>query len=179
MLKNCVILAGGKSSRMHQDKTLLKFGDSPTMTHFLHKNMSKIFERVFVSCKNDKFNGDFEILKDDFEIFSPIFAIGKVLQNFTGKVFIIAADMPCITKKTIEILNDFKADIVVPKSNDKIHWLCGFYKAKISKILIDLAQKNLHKMGNLQNLLNCKIVDFKSEEFANLNTQEDYKRALR
>ena len=178
MHKNCVILAGGKSSRMKSDKTILKFGNFPTITHFLHLKMSKIFENVFVSCKNDKFDGEFEILKDDFEIFSPLFAIGQSLKKIGEKTFIIAADIPFARNETIDLLDSFNGDIIAPKT-EKIHWLCAFYDAKISEILINLAKNGEHKIGNLQNFLDCKIVNFKSDEFENLNTQEDYKKALK
>ena len=51
-MQTCVILAGGKSSRMGQDKTLLPFGGFKTLTHYEVAKFSKVFEEVYVSSIN-------------------------------------------------------------------------------------------------------------------------------
>ena len=63
-MKTCVILAGGKSSRMGRDKTLLPFGGFATLTHYGAHKFGRIFERVFVSSKFDKFNPSLPLIKD-------------------------------------------------------------------------------------------------------------------
>ena len=63
-MKTCVILAGGKSSRMGRDKTLLPFGGFATLTHYGAHKFGRIFERVFVSSKFDKFNPPLPLIKD-------------------------------------------------------------------------------------------------------------------
>ena len=55
----CVLLCGGKSSRMGADKCFLKFrGQSLVKWQF--ERLCALFENVFISCKNDKFGGEFE-----------------------------------------------------------------------------------------------------------------------
>ena len=63
-MKTCVILAGGKSSRMGRDKTVLPFGGFATLTHYGAHKFGRIFERVFVSSKFDKFNPPLPLIKD-------------------------------------------------------------------------------------------------------------------
>ena len=63
-MKTCVILAGGKSSRMGRDKTLLPFGGFATLTHYGAHKFGRIFERVFVSSKFEKFNPSLPLIKD-------------------------------------------------------------------------------------------------------------------
>lgn len=63
-MKTCVILAGGKSSRMGRDKTLLPFGGFATLTHYGAHKFGRIFERVFVSSKFEKFDPSLPIVKD-------------------------------------------------------------------------------------------------------------------
>ena len=46
-MKTCVILAGGKSSRMGRDKTLLPFGGFATLTHYGAHKFGRIFELAF------------------------------------------------------------------------------------------------------------------------------------
>ena len=63
-MKTCVILAGGKSSRMGRDKTLLPFGGFATLTHYRAHKFGRIFERVFVSSKFEKFDPPLPLIKD-------------------------------------------------------------------------------------------------------------------
>ena len=63
-MKTCVILAGGKSSRMGRDKTLLPFGGFATLTHYGAHKFGRIFERVFVSSKFEKFDPPLPLVKD-------------------------------------------------------------------------------------------------------------------
>ena len=58
----CVIFAGGKSSRMGEDKALLPFGDFPTLTQFQLNKLQKIFNNVYISCKD---SSKFDFLKEN------------------------------------------------------------------------------------------------------------------
>ncbi|MBR4477126.1 MAG: NTP transferase domain-containing protein [Spirochaetales bacterium] len=68
----CVILCGGKSSRMGQDKTLMEFGEFSDLAHFQFAKMSEIFKSVFISAKSQKFDPPLHILTDEFNKFSPM-----------------------------------------------------------------------------------------------------------
>ncbi|EAI3380799.1 molybdenum cofactor guanylyltransferase, partial [Campylobacter coli] len=59
---NCVILCGGKSSRMGEDKSKLIFKNQ-TLTQFQVEKFSKIFKNVYVSAKEDKFGAKFKLIK--------------------------------------------------------------------------------------------------------------------
>jgi len=48
----CVILAGGKSSRMGEDKALLPFGYSPTLTQYQLKKFQDYFKDLYISTKD-------------------------------------------------------------------------------------------------------------------------------
>ncbi|MDQ1268445.1 MAG: molybdenum cofactor guanylyltransferase, partial [Campylobacterota bacterium] len=61
----CVIFAGGKSSRMGKDKSLLPFGTFDTLTEFQLNRLGKIFKNVYISCKEkSKFNFEAEFIED-------------------------------------------------------------------------------------------------------------------
>ena len=49
---------------MGRDKTLLPFGGFATLTHYGAHKFGRIFERVFVSSKFDKFNPPLPLIKD-------------------------------------------------------------------------------------------------------------------
>jgi len=62
----CVIFAGGKSSRMGEDKALLPFASFSTLAEYQQTKLSKLFTHVYISCK-EKNNFPFEanFIEDD------------------------------------------------------------------------------------------------------------------
>ena len=95
----CVILSGGKSSRMGEDKSLLPFSSSNSLIEFQFNRLKPYFKDIYISSKNDKF--DFLkdksklILDKNQDIYSPILALQTILEKF-DKVFIITVDTPLI-----------------------------------------------------------------------------------
>jgi molybdopterin-guanine dinucleotide biosynthesis protein A len=178
-----VIFAGGKSSRMKRDKALLPFGGYRTLTEYQYRKLSKIFNRVYISTKSDKFDFKANMIFDNSTIFSPLVGIISIFETLNlDEVFIISVDIPFINSNIIEKLysnNSIESDIVVAKSKNGIEPLCGIYKRDV----LDVAKINLkngtHKLKILLNSLNTKIVDFNLDsEFLNLNTPQTYFKSL-
>lgn len=181
-MKNCVILAGGKSSRMGRDKTLLPFKGFATLTHFQYEKFSKIFQNVFVSSKFDKFDPPLRLIKDKIsDDFSPMLALFSILSNFKNEyVFIIPADMPFVNENTIKELYKFtnEFDIVVPMDDYHIHSLCGFFNSNLADIAKELYEQKEHKIGILQSKCRCKKLKFQDKkEFFNINYPNEYEEA--
>ncbi|MCV6608584.1 MAG: NTP transferase domain-containing protein, partial [Campylobacterales bacterium] len=49
----CLILCGGKSSRMKENKALLPFGEEKTLMEYQYKKFQKIFSKVYLVVKKD------------------------------------------------------------------------------------------------------------------------------
>lgn len=177
----CVILAGGKSSRMGKDKSLLPFGGFKTLTEYQINRLQPLFKSVHVSAKEDKFSFHMKLIKDDMETFSPMVAFAKILNHFKNShVFIISVDAPFVTSHEIEKLlsyaNDY--DIIIPKTPSHEHPLCGFYTTSLASKCEELACKDMHKIGLLKDFAKVKYVEFKEEEpFTNLNYIDEYEKA--
>ena len=128
----CVILSGGKSSRMGEDKSLLPFSSSNSLIEFQFNRLKPYFKDIYISSKNDKF--DFLkdksklILDKNQDIYSPILALQTILEKF-DKVFIITVDTPFVKLETIVKLinhsNNF--EITISQTSQKTHNLCGVY----------------------------------------------------
>ena len=178
----CVILCGGKSSRMGSDKTLLEFGEFKDLTHSQFAKMSEIFKSVFISAKSQKFTPPLPILKDEFDEYSPMGAIYSILKNFKNeKVFLLPCDMPFVEVSTIYELyeNSQNYDICVASDKFKQHNLCGFFDTGITKKALNLYENNNHKIANLLNSVKFKAVKFaNSEQFHNINDKFDYEKAI-
>ena len=176
----CVILCGGRSSRMGEDKALLPFSNSNSLAQYQYERLKPYFKEVYISSKVNKFDFPVNLILDEGEEFSPIVALETILKRVDcPKLFIITVDTPLVKIETMHKLisesKDF--DITVAKT-EKIHNLCGvFNKSTLSKIEEMLFQ-DIHKVGFLLKNQNSLMVDFTNEdEFINLNDKEEYKKA--
>lgn len=101
----CVIFAGGKSSRMGEDKALLPFSGFTTLTEFQLSHLSKIFKTVYISCK-DKNKFDFEAnfiedLKTD-SVFAPTAGFVTIFQELQDESFFaLSVDSPFVSETEI------------------------------------------------------------------------------
>jgi molybdopterin-guanine dinucleotide biosynthesis protein A len=179
-----VIFAGGKSSRMKQDKALLPFGGYNTLTEYQYQRLSKIFNRVYISAKSNKFDFNADMIFDkNTQIFSPLIGIISIFETLDlDEVFIISVDIPFISEEIIQKLyknSSIEHDIVVAKSKNGIEPLCGIYRRDVLEVAKANLENNIHKLKALLNSLNTKVVDFNlKDEFLNLNTPQIYNSSL-
>ena len=107
-------------------------------------------------------------------------ALYSVLKHFKrGFVFVIAVDMPFLSKESIErlISQASTAQIILPKTANKEHFLCGLYESALYPLCLELLCENIHKIRLLTQKAPTKFLEFRDEnEFANLNTPQDYER---
>ncbi|MDB2561996.1 molybdenum cofactor guanylyltransferase MobA [Sulfurimonas sp.] len=182
----CIIFAGGKSSRMGEDKALLPFGGFSTITEFQLNKLQKIFNNVYISCKNkNKFTFDAHFIEDieSDGIYAP--TIGFVSSfNYldSQRIFVISVDTPFINSKEIEKIVDAdnnSLDATVASLKGKMQPLCGLYHSSLKENFLDMLKTNNHKLGLLLKDVRTLYIDFNDEQkFLNLNDPSQYKKAL-
>jgi len=185
MLDNLVaiIFAGGRSSRMGTDKSLLPFGDKSSMAQFQYDRLNSIFSKVYISAKNNKFDFNPLLIKDIYPQSSPLVALISIFETLEiDETFILSVDTPFIDRDIIEKLysyNDNSKDIIVAKTSNGIQPLCGIYKKSILPKAKEYLNKDIHKLTYLLKNSNTTFVEFEDDsKFANLNYKEDYLKAL-
>ena len=182
----CVIFAGGKSSRMGEDKALLPFGEFKTLTEFQLSRLSKIFSTVYISCKDqNKFDFQANFLEDDktSNVFAPTAGFIAAFKELNvDRFFAISVDSPFINADIINKL--LNADI---HSNDAtvaitpagIQPLCAIYHRSLQNELQNMQNTNSHKLGFLLKNSQTTYISFKNEkQFLNLNHKHEYEQAL-
>ncbi len=179
----CVILSGGKSSRMGEDKSFLPFGNSNSLIQYQFDRLSPYFKDIYISSKTDKFPffKNKSLILDKNEIYSPIVALESIFSNIQNdKVFIITVDNPLVTINSISKLIDksINFDIVVAETL-KIHNLCGVFSKSTLGIVKKMLSEDIHKVFYLLKNVNTYYFKFENDdEFINLNHKEDYEKAL-
>jgi len=182
----CIIFAGGKSSRMGEDKALLPFGDAKTLTEFQLQKFQAHFDNIYISCKNkEKFHFDANFIEDNplYHDSAPLIGLISVFETLDcDEIFVLSVDAPFFEKEHFEKLLAENADdtsIIVAKSSNGPEPLCAIYKKEILPIMIELAEEKRYKLSGLFEKTETKYVTFAHEDiFANLNFPQDYQKAL-
>ena len=182
----CVILAGGKSSRMGEDKALLPFGGFDTLTEYQLNRLSKHFKRVYISCKGrSKFDFDANFIEDldIYNDYAPMIAMASAIKKINmDYLFFISVDLPFFGYEEFYKLNKQKEDFqaVVALSTHGYEPLCAIYKRDIVYEIEHLIEQKKFKFSNLFDNILVKYIEFKDEKiFLNLNDKTQYNKALK
>ena len=103
---NGLILAGGHSTRMGQDKSLLVYHAKPQIEH-VYDLLTPFCAKVFISKRLDQEFGLLPFI-EDLPQFANIGPLGGILSAMTINPnqawLILACDLPFVTEKTLEYL---------------------------------------------------------------------------
>ena len=183
----CILFAGGKSSRMGKDKSLLPFGNFSTLTEFQLHKLQKIFTNVYISCKDkNKFHFSTNFI-EDIQVQNNTYAptIGFISSFHTlscERFFAISVDTPFINHEQIQLLFDSdtaECDATIAKTNNSIHPLCGIYHISLKSKFEEMIKEGNHKLKFLLDSSKTNYVNFnESNSFFNINNQDEYNEAL-
>lgn len=189
----CVILAGGKSSRMGEDKALLKYEGK----FFVEKIAEELYffeEKIVARGKNpeleDFVKKDFwKVIPDEYENHGPLGGLHAALKKCdSDALFVVTCDMPLISRKLIKKIcyifeqEDKNDASVVVTSDGKIHPLCGIYRKELyTHMENNLLQSNNRMMSILKdrNINYIELNDQDSKYLKNINTRLEYENLIR
>ncbi|MDD5372995.1 MAG: molybdenum cofactor guanylyltransferase MobA [Sulfurimonas sp.] len=182
----CVIFAGGKSSRMGEDKSLLPFGSFNTLTEFQLFRLHKIFKNVYISCKDkSKFNFQADFIEDikTSSTYAPTAGFVAIFEHLRcDRFFVLSVDTPFVGKIEIEQLinaDKFDNDATTARTQSGIQPMCGIYHRSMNEKFHQMLKEDNHKLGLLLKNSKTLFVDFEDEKpFLNLNHPHEYKEAL-
>lgn len=110
-----LVLTGGKSERMGQNKAQMNYHGKPQQQHTADL-LAQYCERVFISCRSEQANDlscGYEALPDTFTDLGPLSGILSAFRQFPDAAWLVAAcDLPLLWHETLEQLigerNPFK-----------------------------------------------------------------------
>ena len=183
----CVIFAGGKSSRMGEDKALLPFGSFNTLTQFQLHRLQKIFKNVYISTKeHSKFDFEANFIEDikTKNIYAPTAGFVAIFKKLEcERFFVLSVDSPFVSED--EILQIIKSDTplvdaTIATTDLGMQPMCGVYHRSLEPKFIDMLQQNRHKLGYLLKSSKTTFVTFNAESrFLNLNHPKEYQEAVK
>lgn len=190
---SAVVLAGGNSTRMGQNKALLELG-SKTMIELVVEKLKTIFEEIIIVTNTPQIYNmlkNVRFVPDYFESIEKKSIIGlytAILEAENNYAFVVACDMPFLNIDIINYMveNVRDEDILVPCINGYYQPLHAIYHKKCLESIKNLLDCQNYKIidlfdhfnNNLKiNKINDKtlnILKIPSNSFINLNTYEEY-----
>jgi len=182
----CVIFAGGKSSRMGEDKSLLPFGGCNSLAEYQYRRLSLLFKKVYISAKEAKFDFEADLIEDTpaQQVFAPTAGFDALFKHLKSeRVFVLSVDTPFVGEEEIASLLESdrdELDAVIAKTPSGTHPMCGIYHRSLAPAFETMLKEDNHRLGQLLKQANTVYVPFESEiPFSNLNHPHEYKEALK
>ncbi|MGL1900580.1 MAG: molybdopterin-guanine dinucleotide biosynthesis protein B [Fibrobacterales bacterium] len=187
---NGLVLTGGKSSRMQQNKGTLDYHGVPQQ-EYLHSLLSPICHNTFLSVAHSSETVEKQLpeIVDTFTDMGPLGGILTALREYRTSAFLtIACDLPYLDSETIEYLiknrNPFKAATTfINQESGFPEPLCTIYEPKFyqialqftglgyacpRKVLINSAIESL-TLKNTEPLFNANTPEERDTVFKKLN----------
>jgi len=179
-----IIFAGGKSSRMGKDKALLPFAGYNTLSEFQYNKLSSLFDNVYISSKEDKFDFEAAVIPDLYKESSPLVGIISLFETLDAdELFILSVDAPFVDEKVIDLLlkhGDEKCDAIIAQSPSGVQPLCGIYRRSILPLAQENRVKGNHRLNAILKEVHTRFVIFEDDgAFINLNHPHEYESALK
>lgn len=186
-----LILAGGKSSRMGQDKALLKFGEV-TMLEHLAGLINPLFEETLVivddRAKTDRLRlGEAGVYEDWVKGQGPLAGIYTgLLYSRQNASCIFTCDMPFVDREMIRGLVGFWEEgydvVCLEESPGRYQPFPGIYLRTSRHLMRFLLDKGENSLGRFLESASVKPLVFEREKvrlLENMNYIEDYYRVLK
>jgi molybdopterin-guanine dinucleotide biosynthesis protein A len=179
-----LLLTGGKSTRMGQDKSKINYHGQPQFEYY-YNLLNKYCEKTFLSCRIDQSSEfDLPIIQDKFIDIGPAGGILSALTSYNDTAFLVlACDLPFVTNKTIENLisqrNPFKTATAYKSEENLPEPLCAIYEPKSKLKLFEFLALNYSCPRKVLINSETKLIEqIHKNELDNINYPEEYKKVI-
>ena len=186
-MKTCIILCGGRGTRMGRDKGSLILDDKPLIMHLIH-NLNDFFDEILIILRNEAqielykeivkkkyHHSNLKFLKDEIPGQGPLVGIMTGLSRIKSDyALILPCDSPFVTRSFINnIFNCFETskinqnsddayDSIVPQwDNGNIEPLHAIYTKNAIPEIEKLLKKGFNDVKSLTKHLKIKYVNVK------------------
>ena len=178
------LLAGGRSTRMGEDKAFAPF-ENGTLLEWMRDRTAPLFSHVYVVAKEpSRFeNLGLPVINDALpEGGSAVGVYTAVLASPTERVLCLACDMPFVTARVLWALAELSTgyDVFVPRHGGYLQPLCAVYGKGTVSAYRDFIASGGRRIFDIYPDLNTGYLDMDPAEFGdvdelflNVNTPEE------
>jgi molybdopterin-guanine dinucleotide biosynthesis protein A len=176
-----IIMAGGSSSRMGTDKSILPLEGKP-MIERICERLHGTFSRILISAGDtDKFAFlDERVVTDKVPGQGPLMGIASALQISDNELnFVVACDIPHVNLPLVRrmLVEAEDVDIVVPVNRDgKYEPLFAVYRKSTLAAINDILACGGRKISDVFGCCKVKYIELDDSDWLmNINTMAEYK----
>jgi len=185
-----IVLAGGRSSRMGRDKSVLPWQNSNLVQTVIRKVAQVCEDIVLVSNQPRNVPHGVRVVGDIIPDMGPLGGIHAGLTHAKHSfAFVTACDMPYIVPEAISFLLQQAGeewDVVIPTNGDQFEPMFAVYRKTCIPAIEAMLKDNRRQIIGFFSLIRLKKIDvsclrqFDKEltMFTNINTAEEYERAM-
>jgi molybdopterin-guanine dinucleotide biosynthesis protein A len=178
-----IILSGGKSTRMGQEKGLIKLNGKPMIQHVID-HLDPICDQILISANATMYQDfGYPVFKDEINEIGPAGGIVSSLKHSKNeKNIIIACDLPFASTPFIRTLLDMSEnyEITLPMSGPHYQPLCAVYSKEVYAVFMECINKGIYSLQSIVKAFRIQIIrqgDIKgfdlSIELRNINSPDD------
>lgn len=188
-----VILAGGQSRRMGENKAAMMFGDEPLLTRVARRLSPAVDDLLVIGPQSlASLAPHARVVEDALPAIGPLGGLYTALSATTGaRIFLIACDMPFVSLSLVRAMLAFAVthcdvDVVALEANGRAQPLHAVYARKCLPAVERALNENDHSLHALLAQLAVVAIDVETvrcEDPAglsafNVNTPDDWRQAL-
>lgn len=181
------ILAGGKSSRMGQNKALLTMNNK-CFLDVIAEELSTLGEVLVSVDSKTRYEGiSHRMVEDCHRDIGPMEGIYQTVRHAgTEYVFVCGADMPFLKKELVQYMAEFVSsdyDCFVLEDEERIHPLCAIYSKAVLPVIEELIAEGNYRLMEIFRRVRTKYIKLELSCFSpklvrNINTKEEYVRLV-
>jgi molybdopterin-guanine dinucleotide biosynthesis protein A len=185
-----LVLAGGKSTRMGSDKTVMAW-HGQEQRYYLADMLGELCEDVFISCRAEQthdIDNNYKVLTDQVEGKGPLGAILTAFNAYPDKAWlVIASDLPLLDEDTITYLVNNRDPNCIATTFESPHDglpepLITIWEPAAFEAIQSLFQKNIScpRKVLMRNLEQVKIIKPNNPQaLLNANTPDDAAQVIK
>lgn len=180
-----IILAGGKSSRMKEDKGLVYFNGKMLVEHVI-ASAKKMTTRIIIITANPVYRQfNYLCIEDEMKERGPLGGIFTgLVHSSTQKNLVLGCDLPFLSQNIFSgLINNCEGlDALLTEHKGKIEPLCSVYDRNCIPHFRKLLEQDQLKITDALVGLNTRVISFDNEdwfagnEFANINSIEELRK---
>jgi molybdopterin-guanine dinucleotide biosynthesis protein A len=182
---SAIILAGGKSARMKENKAFLPIQGVPLIQR-IGRNLEHHFQKIIISAQSVELFDflPYRVVVDEQPDQGPLMGVLCGLEASSNPInFVIACDIPEIDipflHRMMAYTNQF--EIVVPMTGEnKYEPLFAFYNKSVIPRIKNLLKQQTRQINKLFLRAQVKYIPLENTGwYYNLNSSEDYRRYVK
>lgn len=191
MFKTAIILAGGKSTRMGEDKALLPFGDRPLIARMVDALREHFDDLILVTNHPERHMGieDIRLVSDVRAGMGELGGIMSGLLASRGRHnLIVSCDLPFLNHLLLDYLWSLRnwGDVVVPLTHEGLSPMLAVYDRHVLPAVVEAVDGGQREPMALYPQLKMHYVredelvryDPLLRSFRHVSTPEEYRAAL-